>query len=178
MSDKRFLEKTREEMGLMGKILSYIPGYHGYKEKELRRESDRLVRMQAANMLKAAKSLLRRRLANPYALEKISGEDSWRINTLMTRLDRATQRIEKAIAGYAGIFDAVKVKEDKLDKILEYDLQLIERSEELKKNIEKLVSMRFGEEEWRSLLEKLIGSIEELDSLIDSRSEILRGLIE
>lgn len=178
MSDKKFLEKTREEMGLMEKILSYIPGYRGYKEKELRRESDRLVRMQAVNRLKEAKTLLRRSLTNPYTLKKISEEDSWRINTFMMRLDRAVQRIERAVAGYAGVFDAIKVKEDKLDKILEYDLQLIERSEELKKNAEKLVSMKVGEDDWRSLLEKLISSVEELDSLVDSRSEILRGIME
>jgi len=113
LSGKDYLGKVRREMGLMEKILSYIPGYRGYKEKELRRESDRLVRMEAVNRLREAKALLRKSLANPSVAQKISSEDAWRLDTLMMRLDRVTQRIDRAVAGYAGMFDAVKVKEDK-----------------------------------------------------------------
>lgn len=52
------LRRAREEMELMERILSYIPGYRGYKEKELHRESDRPVRMEAVNRLRAAKDTL------------------------------------------------------------------------------------------------------------------------
>jgi len=176
MSGKGYVEKVREERGLLEKIMGYIPGYKGYKEKELRRESDRLVRMEAVNRLKAAKTALRRKFANPLIVQKLSSEDAWRFDTLMARLDRATQRIDRAVAGYAGMFDAVKVKEDKLDTVIEHDVSLIEKAEALKVNAENAVKIEPGKEEWRTAMDELTSKTEELDGLVDKRSEILRGL--
>jgi len=176
MSGKGYVEKVREERGLLEKIMGYIPGYRGYKEKELRRESDRLVRMEAVNKLKAAKTAFRRKFANPLIVQKLSSEDAWRFDTLMARLDRVTQRIDRAVAGYSGMFDAIKVKEDKLDTVIEHDVGLIEKAESLKADVEKTVGMEPGNDEWRAAMDELISKAEELDGLVDKRSEVLRGL--
>jgi hypothetical protein len=176
MSRKDYLGKVRGERGLLEKIMGYIPGYHGYKEKELRRESDRLVRMEAVNRLKATKNTLRRKFANPSMVQKLTSEDTFRFETLTARLDRVTQRIDRAVAGYAGMFDAVKVKEDKLDTVIAHDLSLIEETESVKAGMEKTVVIEPGSEEWRTAMDDLISKVEELDGLVDKRSEILRGL--
>jgi hypothetical protein len=178
MSGKEKVDKVRGELGLFERIISYIPGYRGYKEKELRRESDRLVRMEIVNKLKAAKDTIKKSLANPIALQKVSGEDAWRLDTLTLRLDRVMQRIDRAVAGYAGIFDAIKVKEDKLDTVIQHDLSLIEKAEAVKAGAEVLAKMEPGKEEWRTSVDDLISKVDELDTLIDKRGEILRGLTE
>ncbi|MEM2321206.1 MAG: hypothetical protein QXS79_04935 [Candidatus Bathyarchaeia archaeon] len=177
MGEKERLEKIRGEMGLLERIMRYVPGYRGYKEKELRRESDRLVRMEIVNKLKMAKDAVRRSLANPAIAQKISGEDAWRFDTLLSRLDRVVQRIDRAVAGYAGMFDAVKVREDKLDMVIQHDLSLIERAEAVRAGAESLAKMEPGKEEWRRSMDDLISKIEELDTLVDRRVEILRGLM-
>jgi hypothetical protein len=176
MSGKDYLGKVKGERSLLEKIMGYIPGYRGYKEKELRRESDRLVRMEVANRLKAAKTAFRRTFANPSAVQKLSGEDAYRFDALNFRLDRVTQRIDKAVAGYAGMFDAIKVKEDKLDSVIQYDVNLIEKADSVKADVEKTISIEPGTEEWRTAMDALVSKIEELDSLINERSNILRGL--
>ena len=176
MSEKDYLGKVRAERGLLERIMGYIPGYRGYKEKELRRESDRLVRTEAVNRLKDAKNAIRRKFANPLIVQKLSSEDAWRFDALTARLDRVTQRIDRAVAGYAGMFDAIKVKEDKLDTVIEHDLGLIEKAESLKADVEKSVSLEPGKDEWKTAMDELISKVEELDGLVDKRSEILRGL--
>jgi hypothetical protein len=176
MSGKDYLGKVRGERGLLEKIMSYIPGYRGYKEKELRRESDRLVRTEVVNRLKTAKTAFRRTFANPLLVQKLSGEDSYRFDALNSRLDRVTQRIDRAVAGYAGMFDAIKVKEDKLDSVIQHDLSLIEKAESIKADVEKTVSIDPGTDEWRTAMDALISKVEELDRLVDERSTILRGL--
>ena len=178
MSGREKVDKVRGEMGFFEKVVSYIPGYRGYKEKELRRESDRLVRMEIVNKLKAAKDTIKKSLANPIALQRISNEDAWKLDTLMFRLDRVIQRIERAVAGYAGIFDAIKVKEDKLDMVIQHDLSLIEKAETIKAGAEALAKMEPGKEEWRTPIDDLISKVDDLDTLIDRRSKILRGLTE
>jgi hypothetical protein len=176
MSGKDYLGKVRGERGLLEKIMGYIPGYRGYKEKELRRESDRLVRMEAVNRLKAAKTAFRRTFANPSAVQKLSGDDTYRFDALNSRLDRVTQRIDRAVAGYAGMFDAIKVKEDKLDSVIQYDVSLIEKAEALKADVTKTNSIEPGTDEWRAAMDAVISEVEELDRLVDERSSILRGL--
>jgi hypothetical protein len=176
LSDKNYLEKVRGEMSLLERIMSYIPGYRGYKEKELRRESDRLVRMEAVNKLKSAKMIFRKKLANPSVAQMLSGEDAYRFEAFLSRLDRVTQRVNKAAAGYAGIFDAVKVREDKLSMVIQHDLGLIERAESIRADVEKVAKMEVGKEEWKNAMDELISKVEELDGFIDQRSEILRGL--
>ncbi|MEM3622159.1 MAG: hypothetical protein QXZ02_03185 [Candidatus Bathyarchaeia archaeon] len=176
MSGKDYLGKVQKERGLLEKIMGYIPGYRGYKEKELRRESDRLVRMEVVNRLKAAKTAFRRKFANPLLIQKLSNEDTFRFDTLTSRIDRVTQRIDRAVAGYAGMFDAIKVKEDKLDTVLEYDVSLIEKAEAIKADVEKVNALEPGKDEWRTAMDELISKVEELDGLVDKRSEVLRGL--
>jgi hypothetical protein len=178
MSQKDYLGKVRGERGLLEKIMGYIPGYHGYKEKELRRESDRLVRTEAVNRLKAAKTAFRRTFANPTNVQKLAGEDTYRYEALNSRIDRVTQRIDRAVAGYAGMFDAIKVKEDKLDSVIQHDLSLIENAESIKAEVEKATRMVVSSDEWRAEMDSVISKVEEFDKLIDERSNIFRGLQE
>jgi hypothetical protein len=176
MSGKDYLGKVKGERSLLEKIMGYVPLYHGYKEKELRRESDRLVRMEAVNRLKAAKTSIRRAFANPAMVQKLAQEDTYKYDAINSRLDRVTQRIDRAVAGYAGMFDAIKVKEDKLDTVLEHDVSLIERAEAIKTDSGNFSKMQPGNDDWGTAADALIAKIEEYDSLIDERSRILRGL--
>ncbi len=178
MSGKDYLGKVKGERSLLEKIMGYVPGYRGYKEKELRRESDRLVRMEVVNRLKAAKTAFRRSFASPSAVQKLSGDDTYRLEAFNSRLDRVTQRIDKAVAGYAGMFDAIKVKEDKLDSVIKYDVSLIEKADSVKADVEKTVSVEPATDEWRTAMDTVVSKIEELDSLVNERSNILRGLEE
>ena len=176
MSEKDYLGKVRGERSLLEKIMGYIPIYRGYKEKELRRESDRLVRTEAVNRLKTAKTAFRRTFANPTVVQKLAGDDTYRYEALTSRSDRVTQRIDRAVAGYAGMFDAIKVKEVKLDSVIQHDLSLIENAESIKVDVEKATRIVVGTEDWRTAMDMLISKIEEFDRLIDERSNILRGL--
>lgn len=169
------MERVSKEMGLLERMLTYIPGYRGYKEKEIRRETDRLVRMEIVNRLKSAKNTLKRTLSDPLFLRRFSEEDVWRLDTLLSRLDRVEQRVEHAVAGYAGMFDSVKVRENKLDAVLQHDLGLIERAEAIKGGVENLVKNQ-ASEEWRGMIMNLLDKVDELDALVNERAELLRGL--
>ena len=176
MSGKEYVDRVRREQGLLEKIISYVPGYRGYKEKELRRETDRLVRMEAVNNLKAAKKAIKRKSAKPSIAINLSSDDIWRFDTLTTRLDRVTQRLDRAVAGYAGLFDATRIKEDKLDSVIEHDLSLIESARTLKLEVEAAAKMEPGNEDWRTAIDRLISLADELDGSLDTRTEVLRGI--
>jgi hypothetical protein len=132
--------------------------------------------MEAVNRLKAAKTAFRNAFVNPSAVQKLSGDDAYKFDALNYRLDRVTQRIDRAVAGYAGVFDAIKVKEDKLDSVIQHDVSLIEKAEAVKADVEKVANIDPGTDEWRTAMDALISKVGELDSLVDERSNLLRGL--
>ena len=80
MGDKKDVySKAKEEMRLSERILAAIPGFHGYKEKELRRESDKLIRNHLYLKLSEAKTDLRsvsQKLADRRWMDVLTGESA------------------------------------------------------------------------------------------------------
>jgi hypothetical protein len=74
------------------------------------------------------------------------------------------------------MFDAIKVKEDKLDLVIQHDVSLIENAESIKAEVEKATRMVVSSDEWRAEMDSVISKVEEFDKLIDERSNIFRGL--
>jgi hypothetical protein len=165
------VEKAKQQYGLMERIISYIPGYRGYKEKEIRRETDRLVRMHAASQLKKALDNVRELLSSIPLAEK----DRELADRVLIRLDMVKQKTERAVAGYAGLFDIVKVREDRLDQLLEHDEGLITESEGILqrsaslKNTSSLEDVRHG-------LEQVLEAVKAYEELLDKRTEIIKQL--
>jgi len=125
MSDNRDVySNVKGQMRLSERIAAAIPGFRGYKEKELRRESDRLIRNHLSLKLSATKDDLKQ------IFQKISDRRYFDVLTDMDRLvakiDRITAKIDHASYGYTGFFNAIKVNEENLDRMIDFDNQLIE----------------------------------------------------
>ena len=176
MEQPNYTQKIRDERGILEKIMNYNPFYHGYKEKELRRDSDRMVRVDVVNRLKLAKTMLRREFADPSLIGRLTTEDTFRLETVNQRLERVTQRMDRAVAGYAGMLASIKVKEDKLDMVIEHDLALIEKADAIKTDVLTVTGIALGSAEWALAMDAIIAKVEEFDRLVDERSFILRGL--
>jgi hypothetical protein len=133
---ENFFARSKTQTGLLEKIELIIPGFRGYKEKELRRESDKLVRDQIYKRLYEAEAQVKdtyRTLVNQGA------QDSWDdTDHLVARMDRITQRINHSEYGYAGFFDSVKVKEPDLDRMMAYDDQLLQQTDTITTAVQAL----------------------------------------
>ena len=95
-------------------LLGKIPGYKGYKEKEMRREADQQLRAHLAAQL--GEQLGR---AEDVASQMLTGPGLMQLDEMgkgNTRLQTLIDKVKTAAQGYAGFFDAVKVKEDELDQ--------------------------------------------------------------
>ena len=116
--------QAKSQMRLSERIEAFLPGFRGYKEKELRRESDKLLRNHIYMKLTHAKDNLRnifQRIADRRYLDILPDMDR-----LTAKLDRISEKINHASYGYSGFFDVVKVKEDNLDRMIAFDNSLID----------------------------------------------------
>jgi hypothetical protein len=116
--------KITEDTDPIKKILSRVPGFSGYIEREKRRDSDKLLREITAERLEQQwqrVSALQRDFISQGEIQYVDDLESAaiKIRTLADRVRRATR-------GYAGIFDAVKINEDELANLYTYDAALLD----------------------------------------------------
>lgn len=141
------------------KAAEYVPGYKGYKRKELRREADKLQRTYVAERLESARRVLEElelALSRQGNLQLLGIMD-----TAQRKLRTVKDRYLFADYGYAGWFDAVKVKENQLDQMYQLDVGAQEQA----RAIEEFVRAMSAESPTLrvdiSLLEQRVGALDE-----------------
>ncbi len=127
-------EGFKDKGGFWQKI---IPGYHGYKQKEIRRESDKLVRDQLVKQLQNAKKDL-----TSIQEDAVSSAPDLvgKLEDMLAELDTFLKKIQYADYGMGGLFDSEKIKEPELEKLIEFDKSTIETVMSLTAGIKELGS--------------------------------------
>jgi len=106
-------------------FLSELPGISGYKERERRRELDKRIRqslMEALEDVRSQWSDLQLDVLNVGGLRWM--DDMERINSRLTLL---ADKVRSAAYGYRPIFDLDQVQEAALDRLLQFDRDLLKR---------------------------------------------------
>ncbi len=153
------LDKARTGQNDLERIANAIPGFKGYREKELRRDADRLQREYLSARLEECKKTL-----NDQAAAVSRSGDLAAINDLETarkRLDKVVNRIRYADRGYAGFFATMKVDEAALARVYQFDLGLLQDVE----------GVREG-----GPLPRMIERIDALEARLAEREQILSGI--
>lgn len=177
MSENRDVySNVKGQMRLSERIAAAIPGFRGYKEKELRRESDRLLRNHLNLKLSATKDNAKQ------IFQKLSDRRYFDVLTDMDRLvakmDRITEKINHASYGYTGFFDAVKVKEENLDRMIEFDNQLIDSVNVLTSEVDAFkAELASGDNKnMKTRIQNITDKVESLESAFDRRQEVILGV--
>jgi hypothetical protein len=177
MSDNSdVLSKVQGQMNLPERIAAFVPGFHGYKEKEIRRESDKLIRNQLSLKLTADKNDLRQlsqKLADRRYFDVLVDMDR-----LLAKMDRVTEKINHAPYGYSGFFDAVKVKEDSLDRMITFDSKLIDGITALTTEIDafKADFASGATSNFKSRVDSITDKLDALEDTFDNRQQVINGV--
>ncbi len=176
MSEKKDVySNVKGQMRLSERIAAFLPGFRGYKEKELRRESDKLIRKHLYRKLSAAKSdlkLVSQKLADRRYMDVLTDVD--RLNA---KMDRIAEKVNHASYGYSGFFDAVKIKEENLDRMMDYDSNLIDEITSLDNEIDAFKA-EISSGNTGNLKDKIQSVTDKLDTLeetFDHRQEVIVG---
>ena len=155
-------------------FLRWIPGFHGYLEKEYRRESDYLIRTVMADRLQKAKPSLdeyQRGLLDTGQIDALPHIDRVRVN-----LDKVIGRLRAQVRGYSGFFDYVRVTEQLLDQVYEHDMRMVEEADHLAATIEQLKVK--GADTPAVIVSDILNRINEFESKFDYRGQLLQGIAD
>lgn len=134
MSD--IFDRVKDDQNALQKLLGKIPGFKGYFEKANRRAADKLLRETIADRFEE----LWKRIS-AVQRDLISQGDLIYINDLESaalKLRQFIDRVRRASYGYAGFFDAVKINENELAKVYQYDLALLVLVDEVSAGIDNV----------------------------------------
>lgn len=171
MSD--IFDKVSGQKDAFTKILAKIPGFKGYIERGDRRMSDKLLREKIADefaSLNKRVSSLQRELVDQGELALVGNLENAAI-----KLNQFTDRIRTASYGYAGVFDAIKIKEEELDQVYAYDNALLELSDKVSSAIDN-VETSIGTEGLDAAIRNLIAVSQDCVDAFNKRDEVMRDI--
>jgi hypothetical protein len=169
MSD--LFQKITDSKGMLEKLISFVPGFKGYIEKEQRRDADKLLRDTIAARYGA--QLARLAMVQTQLLSSGGIEYVDDVQDAITRLQRFCDMVKTAERGYSGFFDAVKVKETELAKLYAFDNALLENAGAVTAAVDAVEAAAGSNEGVPAAIRKLVGLVAECNTTFERRKEVL-----
>ena len=164
------LERVSGEEDFLTKIAKKIPGFKGYINRTERREADKILRENIADRFEALWGKI-----SEVEKEVVSGGNIEMVDDLESsaiKLRQFIDRIRHASYGYAGFFDAIKVNEEELDAIYQYDMQMLAYEDEISRAIDN-VEASLGSEGLPAAVRHLTTLSQDCLDAFDKRKEVI-----
>ena len=162
--------KITGEQNLFEKIASKIPGFGGYLEKENRRAADKLLRTEVARRYEEQWARVSQIQAEMVSAGNIDLIDN--LEGAALKLRTFIDQMKTASYGYSGFFDAVKVKEDDLQKLYDFDNALLDNAGKIASAIDN-VEASLGTDGLPAAIRNLTTLAAECVTAFDHRTEVL-----
>jgi hypothetical protein len=171
MSD--FFEKVQSQTDPFKKLLSYIPGFSGYIERQTRRDADKVLRETVARRFEEQWSRVSNLQSELVSNGMIKYVDD--LEKAALQLRTFVDKIGMAARGYSGLFDAVKINEKELDAIYQFDLAFFELGDQIKSAVDNLEASLGDETALPASIRNLTGLARLAVETFDRRSEVVTG---
>jgi hypothetical protein len=161
---------TKEKVAKIFKsIVRIFPGMPSYQEREGLRAQDKVIREQLASRLYEQKEIINQIMAD--LTNKAMLKPLGNLDILSRKLMRLGDTIHFASYGYAGLFAATPVDEQKLAELYDYDLSLHQEVEELAVAVSTLRQRQ--DDEWvKDSLDDFRQVLNRLEEKINDRQSI------
>lgn len=164
------LRKVTGSDDLLGKVRSFLSGFVGYVERDQRREADRILRQEVAQRYEVQWSRiseLQRELISAGSLEYVDDLEAAAI-----KLRGFIDRVSGATYGYAGFFDHVRIGDEELARLYEYDRMLLEKSNEIEAAVDN-VEASIGSDGLEAAIRHLRNLSQEAIDTYNNRREVI-----
>jgi len=169
-------DKIQGESTGLGNLLSKIPGLDGYMERSRRRDADQILRTTIANRLEEIRlqfSGVHQEMSRDIIMAIDHAEPLGRVDTRFMGL---IGKIKDAPVGYAGFFDAIKVKEEDLARIYAFDESMLNHVDQVEANTAVLEKAAREGGDISTAIRDLNTALQDANETFSSRDEIIKGV--
>lgn len=164
-------ERAQQQRGFFERLASWVPGYGGYADRERRREVDKLEREFIAQKLFGLKTGVKRLVDELTTANHYDGLAAY--DKLLNKIDKIAQRIRTATYGWSGMFDAVKIGEAELEKLYQYDLGLVEATNEVALAVTELQGLGGDPAAAQAKAKQVLELLDRIDDYFGKRQELV-----
>ncbi len=168
MSD--LFDKITGNQDIFKKLASKIPGFNGYIERQNRRAADKVLRETIASHFEELYKKVSALQEDFISQGEILYVDD--LEKAAIKIRTFIDRIKTASYGYSGFFDAMKINEDELKQVYEYDLSMVELEDEVSRAIEN-VEASMGSDGLQAAIRNLIKKAAECVEIFNKRDEVI-----
>lgn len=169
MDDLR--KKVKGERSFLEKIGKIIPGYSGYKERDMRREADKMLRMYMVQQIDTSMGAVKDLIGEMTQAMKIKLLDL--ADRPLKKMEKLRDRIKFADAGYTGWFEAIKMTPEVLDKIYEFDDALLTAVQGFGPKIQEARAAVSDDDKLKAALAELYSLVDAADINFNERDNML-----
>ncbi len=130
--------KVTGDMDFFKKILSYIPGFKGYMERQNRRDADKVLRDTIFRRFRELEGRVSEQQREFIGQGELSYVDD--LEAAAIKLRTFADRVRTAPRGYSSLFEAVKINENELARLYQYDATLLALSDEIGRAIDNIAA--------------------------------------
>ncbi|MEY2816661.1 MAG: hypothetical protein ACKOBL_08565 [Chloroflexota bacterium] len=171
MSD--FFEKVSSQVDPFKKLISFIPGFSGYVERQNRRDADKLLRETVARRFEEQLSRASNLQVDMVSNGMLSFVDDMEKASLALRT--FIDKISTAARGYSGMFDAVKINEKELEAIYQFDAAFFDLADQIKSALDNVEASIGDETALPAAIRNIIALSRLAVETFERRSEIVTG---
>lgn len=171
MSD--LFDKVSGQMDVFKKLASYLPGFKGYVERQNRRAADKLLRESVADRFEELwkrTSNIQTDMVNEGMIELMDDVEQAAI-----KLRTFADKIRTATYGYSGFFDAVKINENELAQLYQFDLAFFDTADQIEHALDNVEASMGDEEGLKAAIRNLTGLTREAVTTFNRRYEMING---
>jgi len=166
-------QKVSDQMDPLTKLIALVPGFGGYVERQNRRAADKLIREAVANRFEELWKRISVVQSDLVAAGKLEYLDDLEKAGIQVRT--LIDKIRTAARGYAGLFDAVKVNEQELEKLYNFDLAFFDLATEIGRGIDHVESSTGDEEALPAAIRNITTLARQAVETFNRRSEAIRA---
>ena len=171
MSDQIY-DKVDSDLDPFKRIASKIPGFGGYIERQKRRDSDKLLRETIADRFDQQYQRISSLQRDLISEGEIGYVDELEASAI--KLRTFSDRLRRATRGYSGLFDAVKINEEELALLYQYDAQMLDLVDEVSRAIDN-VEASIGSDGLPASIRHLKSVSQQCIDVYDRREEVILG---
>ena len=174
-AESTLTEKIKDDRNAFERLLAKIPGIGSYMDNNDRREADQLLRNTLADRLEQSRLTLgsiHQTLSADIVKAIDYAEPLGRANTQLTGL---IGKIRAAPTGYSGWLDAVKIGEEELEKIYEFDNSFFDHADLIDATVNTLNKAVNHNGDISAGIIDLSAAVTNASRAFDERNELLSG---
>ena len=171
MSD--LFEKVTSNQDLFKKLMSYVPGFGGYVERQNRRAADKLLRETVANRYEELYSRASALQTNLVSSGMIAYVDD--MEKAVIKIRTFIDKISRAAYGASGLFDAVKINEKELAQIYAFDNAFFDLADQTNRALDTVEASLADEAALPAAIRNLTTLAREAVTTFEKRGEVITG---